>query len=234
MDVSGKHNEFFSGDFLPVSHNNGAGDSSSRPSGSRASPLLSVDHQAAITPLAPQERPERHDADLAMALQLQEEAEQRRRAERNGRRSSGPTSGGNNPPRRPQTGNIPIPLRSRAEARPSIPARTSHAPVSAVNRPSDAQDDDAPPAYEEASRGTPCVPPVGSPLHPSADRGPITSETQLIGTASNTSNASGLQSGVGRRNPLRRSSGFNEMAAYDSPQRLHPQAVVGGAGSARQ
>ncbi|EHY54527.1 hypothetical protein HRR83_004351 [Exophiala dermatitidis] len=211
VDISGKNNEFFSGDFMPVSHNDGGQPTGHGPSQQHLSaPPVS----AGAGPLSPQEQQEQHDADFAMALQLQEEEEQRQRAERNRRRSSAtpstPNTGagrGNNNntinPRR-STGagagvsNIPISVQPPAEARPAIPPRTSHNSVTAtantrpgVNRPADALDDDAPPAYEEAAKGPPYIPPLGSPLHPSAEPSPMNSNTQLSGTISRTSASAG-------------------------------------------
>lgn len=255
VDINGKHTEFFSGDFMPVSHNAPADESNTHPA-RRSSMLLSVGTPSnANAPLSPQEQQEQHDADFAMALQLQEEEEQRQRAERN-RRRSGQNQAGNansnssnannnhnhnnssNNNRR-SGGNIPIPLPSRPqEARPSIPPRTSRNPNPAVNRPSDADADDAPPAYEEAAKGRPYIPPMGSPLHPSSDPSPMNSNTQLIGTISNTSATSGLDShppgpnvAMGRRQPGRRMSAYNEQAQYyNSPQRIHGLNVAQGMG----
>ncbi|KIX07533.1 uncharacterized protein Z518_02186 [Rhinocladiella mackenziei CBS 650.93] len=236
VDISGRHNEFFSGDFMPVSHHDVGGESSTHPADRRSSQFLTVNHPTGATPLSPQEQQEQHDADFAMALQLQEEEEQRQRAERNRRRSGGNpvTSSGN---QRRSTGNIPIPLRPQTEVRPSIPPRTSHAPNPGVSRPADASVEDAPPAYEEAAKGRPYIPPLGSPLHPSAEPSPMNSNTQLTGTISNTS-ASGLDVhppgpnvGMGRRQPGRRMSAYNETAQYHSPQRTHGLNVVQGLGS---
>jgi ubiquitin carboxyl-terminal hydrolase MINDY-1/2 len=255
VDISGKNNEFFSGDFMPVSHNNPADESSTHPAARRTSQLLGPGTNAAAAssapPMSPQEVQEQHDADFAMALQLQEEEEQRQRAERNRRRSSANPPG--NPPqqpRRPQTsGNIPIPLRSNPttqvqhqapEIRPTIPPRNSHAPTPAVNRPADADAEDAPPVYEEAIKGRAYIPPLGSPLHPSSNPSPMASNTQLTGTMSNISQHSSTgvydaQSSqhppgpnAGMRNPRRRTSAYNEMQGYNSPQagRLHPQSAV--------
>lgn len=134
------------------------------------------------------------DADFAMALQLQEEEEQQMRRARaqsqaantnpaNGRsasygaglgvpsatrgrgqvtgRRTGSSGNSNN-------NNIPIPLRSnrtstQEESRPTIPPRRQR---DGVTRPSDVNDPDAPPAYEEATRTPVYAPPIGSPLHP--------------------------------------------------------------------
>lgn len=232
---------------MPVSHHDTGDQSSTHPTARRSSQLLSVDDAPGETPLSPQERQEQHDADFAMALQLQEEEEQRQRAERNRRRSGGTAATSTTPQRRPQTGNIPIPLRSQAEVRPAIPPRNSRASNPAVNRPADALVEDAPPAYEEAAKGRPYIPPVGSPLHPSAEPSPMNSNaqltgTQLTGTVSNVSNASG--SGLpdthppgpnaGRRPQGRRMSAYNETAQYyGSPQRLHPYAQGVGGGPSR-
>lgn len=258
VDISGSSNEFFSGDFMPVSHNGGGGDdSSTHPSARRTSQYLSANEQTA-GPLSPQERQEQHDADFAMALQLQEEEEQRQRAERS-RRRSGPTQAGNGGGSnstgntRRQSGNIPIPLRSQAEARPSIPPRASRANIPAVNRPADADGEDAPPAYEEAAKTTPYIPPVGSPLHPHADPSPMNSQAQLTGTISNTS-MSGTDGhppgpnappsvvpspGAGRRPTGRRPSAYHEQSQqqYSMPQRTYGLNVahqpVGYAGPSR-
>ncbi|RVX71968.1 hypothetical protein B0A52_04367 [Exophiala mesophila] len=242
VDISGSSNEFFSGDFMPVSHNGGGGDTSSiHPTARRTSQFLSANEQTP-GPMSPQERQEQHDADFAMALQLQEEEEQRQRAERNRRRSgttpANNTGGGTAPGNtRRQSGNIPIPLRSQAEARPSIPPRVSRANIPAVNRPADADSEDAPPAYEEAAKGTPYIPPVGSPLHPHADPSPMNSQAQLTGTISNTSQSgadghppgphapptAGPSSGAGRRPTGRRTSAYHEQTQqqYSMPQRTY-------------
>jgi len=247
VDINGKHAEFFSGDFMPVSHNASADESNTHPA--RRSLLLSPNTPSnANAPLSPQEQQEQHDADFAMALQLQEEEEQRQRAERARRRSSanqassgGNTSSSSNTNRRPG-GNIPIPLPSRpqAEVRPSIPPRTSRNPNPAVNRPSDADVEDAPPAYEEAAKGRPYIPPLGSPLHPSSDPSPMNSNLQLTGTMSNNSGSSALDShppgpnmAMGRRQPGRRTSAYNEQNQYyNSPQRTHGLNVAQGVGPA--
>ncbi|KIW77851.1 hypothetical protein Z517_07684 [Fonsecaea pedrosoi CBS 271.37] len=248
VDISGKHNEFFSGDFMPVSHHDGGDESSTHPAARRSSQLLSVSNVPAATPLSPQEQQEQHDADFAMALQLQEEEEQRQRADRNRRHGSN-TGSSSTQPRRSQTGNIPIPLRSTQpppEVRPPIPPRVSRAPNPGVNRPSDALAEDAPPAYEEAAKGRPYIPPLGSPLHPSSEPSPMNSNTQLTGTISNVSthSASGMVDtpshppgpNAGRREPRRRTSAYNEMSQYytNSPQRLQPpQGVSGPSGRGR-
>ncbi|EXJ70601.1 uncharacterized protein A1O5_06671 [Cladophialophora psammophila CBS 110553] len=245
VDISGKHNEFFSGDFMPVSHHDVGDESSTHPAARRSSQLLTVNNPPPATPLSPQEQQEQHDADFAMALQLQEEEEQRQRAERS-RRHGGNASAGSTQQRRSQSGSIPIPLRSTQpapEVRPPIPPRVSHAPNPGVNRPSDGLDEDAPPAYEEAAKGRPYIPPLGSPLHPSAEPSPMNSNTQLTGTISNisTHSVSGVGDApyhppgpnAGRRDPRRRLSAYNEMSQWysHSPQRLQqPQGVPGPSG----
>ena len=238
VDIRGSNNEFFSGDFMPVSH------SQAQPSNANSSQF---NHQQHLTvpdgsnaPLSPQEQQEQHDADFAMALQLQEEEEQRQRAENARRRRSGPGSQSNtrDSPRSSQ-GNIPIQLRpvnSRSdtpENRPMIPPRNARTQLQAVSRPADALDDDAPPAYEEAAKGKPYVPPLGSPLHPGSDTGasPMSSNLQLTGTISNVSvpgtisqpgpsapsyaGSSGPSGGRGTGRPgqqMRRMSAYHEQA----------------------
>lgn len=239
VDISGKHNEFFSGDFMPVNHNDAGGESSSHPTARRSSQLLSAPETSSAAPMSPQERQEQHDADFAMALQLQEEEEQRQRAERNRRRSgaspataaSAATSAAN--PRR-STGNISVSRPSQAEARPAIPPRSSRTGHPGVNRPADALVDDAPPAYEEAAKGQPYIPPLGSPLHPSSDPSPMNSNAQLTGTLSHTSapavdpHPPGPNAAMGRRLGGRRMSAYNETAQYYGPQRMQAQGVGGG------
>jgi len=202
-------------------------------------------------PLSPQEQQEQHDADYAMALQLQEEEEQRQRADRNRRRSTPATPGtntnssghnnngigigiGNGHPPRRSSGNIPIPLRSQPEVRPVIPPRNAHTTNPGVNRPVDPSDEAPPPTYDEAAKGRPYIPPVGSPLHPTAEPSPANSNTQLTGTISNTPGPSVDQphppgpnapNGAGRRQPGRRLSAYTETTSYYSPQ---PQRVPGG------
>ncbi|KAL6244641.1 hypothetical protein RBB50_008169 [Rhinocladiella similis] len=249
VDISGTQNEFFSGDFMPVSHSDGVDDSRRHPASRRTSQLLPAGDPGSAIPLSPQEQQEQHDADYAMALQLQEEEEQRQRADRNRRRStpatsttnnnnnnnnSGNNNGNNNgnAPRR-STGNIPIPLRSQPEVRPAIPPRNAHTTNPGVNRPVDSSDEAPPPTYDEAAKGRPYIPPVGSPLHPAADPSPANSNTQLTGTISNSSGPSveqphppGPNAPIsGRRQPGRRLSAYNETTSYYSPQQ---QRMPGG------
>ncbi|EXJ79602.1 hypothetical protein A1O3_07881 [Capronia epimyces CBS 606.96] len=239
VDLSGKHNEFFSGDFMPVSHHNVGDERSTHPTARRSSQLLSAPDAGAAAPLSPQERQEQHDADFAMALQLQEEEEQRQRAERNRRQSSANATSLN---QRRSPVAIPAPVRSQAEARPAIPLRTSHTTNRGVNRPADALEEDTPPTYEEAAKGRPYIPPVGSPLHPSAEPSPMSSNTQLTGTISHASapatdpHPPGPNAAVGRRQPARRLSAYSETTQYYSPQRIHsltPAQGVSGGGPSR-
>ncbi|RMZ87988.1 hypothetical protein DV736_g4777, partial [Chaetothyriales sp. CBS 134916] len=202
VDISGAHNDYFSGDFRFVSHEQ----ADSRNAGDSGAILDHHQHLSVpdvASPLSPQEQQEQHDADFAMALQLQEEEEQRERAASARRMRSGTQQGNQNrrSPRGSAT-NIPItltPVPSRSDApenRPAIPPRAGRGGAGplAVNRPSDALEDDAPPAYEEAAKGKPYIPPVGSPLHPTYSSEPgasaNASSTQLTGTTSNISRAS--------------------------------------------
>ena len=197
VDISGHGNEFFSGDFMPVTHHQAVNSAQQQ--------HLTVEDPSENGPLSPQQQQEQHDADFAMALQLQEEEEQRQRAEQARRRRSGQGTNlqpGQSP--RGSTGNIPITLtRSRQsqsdtpENRPTVPPRNQRQGPPAVSRPLDANAEDAPPAYEEAAKGRPYVPPVGSPLHPSsgptgADSSisPMSSSTHLGGTANTGNNLS--------------------------------------------
>ena len=212
--------EFFSGDFMSVSHSNApAASRSIDPSGPRSSSQFSAVNDS-TAPLSPQEQQEQHDADFAMALQLQEEEQQR--VDRNRRRT------GSN--RQPES-NIPITLRPRPppEARPTIPPRTSRADV-AVNRSAALTEDDAPPAYEEAAKGRPYVPPLGSPHHPSADPSPRASTSTLSQVASAPIPITGPphQPPPGAappnvlRRPQRRTSAYGENNSQYSGTRVGP------------
>lgn len=201
-DITGARSEFFSGDFNSVSHGGSvhpiphSQTSAANPQRSRTTPI-----PAGSAPgMTPQQQQEQHDADFAMALQLQEEEEQRMRQARSQRQSQDSGRGGqrNQGPRRSGQG-IPIPLRSNGpstnEARPAIPPRNMQNRNPAVNRPSDADAVDAPPAYEEAARTIPYVPPIGSPLHPSSSH-------DLYGSSSTSTtnvHAQGQTSGVTSR-----------------------------------
>lgn len=226
-DINGARSEFFSGEFSSVSH----GDSrhamphsqtaAANPQRSRTTNAVSDIAQA----LTPQQQQEQHDADFAMALQLQEEEEQRMRrgrAQNQGGRGGGGGGGGggrggtrNQGTRRGQ--GIPIPLTrnnnlsSSGEVRPLIPPRNAQSRNPGVNRPSDANAIDAPPAYEEAARTSPYVPPIGSPLHPSSTH-------DLTGHASTSMtniHASGQTTGVTNGPPRSASYDYRTNAQQD-------------------
>jgi hypothetical protein len=174
VDVSGQHSEFFSGDFRPVGNIEEVIDSPPQPSSLRNS--SSHLHEPALNaaPISPQEAQEQHDADFAMALQLQEEERARQESANVRRRSAqirNPNAGA--PP-----SNIPIRLRP-ADVGPTVPPRNQRSNPG-VNRPSnDAPDDDAPPLYEEAVKGAPYIPPPGHPQHPASDPSPRASTSAI-------------------------------------------------------
>jgi MINDY deubiquitinase len=228
--------EFYSGDFRPVG---GTGLESSIPGSYPSAPAsaLSGPRQSSNKPLSaptvlshvsPQERQEQHDADFAMALQLQEEEE--RRANQNRRRPG---------PNRNTEGNIPIRLRSRQDAprqdvpqqevRPAIPPRTVRTSNPGVNRPADNEMDDAPPAYEEATRSKPYIPPVGSQHHPGADPSPRNSTTQLTATTSGTSSSSWQDQPTTPSPGPRRLTHPRRMSAYgENSSRYVPGSYISG------
>jgi MINDY deubiquitinase len=158
VDVSGQSSEFFSGDFRPVGNveepsqsrqaeRNGHQSTSSTSAGPEQG-----SSQGIAAPTSPQDQQQQQaDADFAMALQLQEEEEARMDDARGRPAASNPLSNRN------QDGN-----------RPAIPPRNRRNP--GVNRPIDPNSDEAPPpAYEEAAKGKPYLPPLGHPQHPSFD-----------------------------------------------------------------
>lgn len=239
-DINGARSEFFAGDFSSVSHEDSrhAMPHSQTPAANsrRSSNQIGVsDHFADSSAMTPQDQ-EQHDADFAMALQLQEEEEQAMRRRRGQQNQMGPSGrgggsgGGSQHPqqgRRPQ-GNIPIPLRGNrnpatAENRPLMPPRNTQSRVHGVNRPSDADGEDAPPAYEEAARTTPYLPPLGSPLHPSSSTdlsgrgGPSTSTTSVHAqgqTTGMTVDRPGMGRMPGQFQHRRRTSAYGENSEH--------------------
>jgi ubiquitin carboxyl-terminal hydrolase MINDY-1/2 len=165
VDVSGQDGEFFSGDFRPIGHAEAVGEvRESRSDGSSTNPAtrLSTQSYGVASPASPQEQQQQADADFAMALQLQEEEEARMDDSR--RRSAvndlmtGRDSGRSNSSR----------SRDQEPVRPPIPPRNVRS--QGVTRPVDPNSDEAPPpAYEEAAKGRPYIPPSGHPQHPSFD-----------------------------------------------------------------
>jgi hypothetical protein len=186
VDVSGQRSEFFSGDFRPVGNVEEIIDSSPQPTGHRNSSSHLHEPQHTAPPISPQEVQEQHDADFAMALQLQEE-EQARQDNANSRRRSAQnriSNAGGTP------SNIPIRIRP-ADAGPAVPPRNQRSNP-AVNRPtnnSSAADDDAPPLYEEAVKGAPYIPPPGHPQHPASDPSPRASTSGITPVVSASSSA---------------------------------------------
>ena len=209
--------EFFSGDFRPVggeaaiSSGGGSGygnaGAAADPSGPRRSSQYLTAEPVAATPISPQERQEQHDADFAMALQLQDEEEQR--ANQNRRRPGpGPGTGRS----ASSQANIPIRLRPPEEVRPAIPPRTSQRrEVPAVNRPVEEGAEDTPPTYEEAAKGRPYIPPVGSEYHPATDPSPSPSARTSV---------SRINSNIEQPPPI---SAGGSASGSTGPRRLQPR-----------
>lgn len=197
VDVSGQNSEFFSGDFRPV----GNADASKQPQQSRSdgTSTMRIIQQSTETPglaspPSPQGQQQLHDADFAMALQLQEEEEARmddfRRL---------PSANDATPSRNSDLSNS-LRLGEGDGSRPAIPPRNTR--NQGVNRVIDASLDEAPPpAYEEAAKGRPYLPPTGHPQHASFD-----SQSPFSGPSSPMHSFS---PGV-RQAPQRRMSAFQE------------------------
>ena len=217
VDVSGQRSEFFSGDFRPVGNVEEEIDSSQN-SHHRASSSNLREPPFTAPPISPQEVQQQHDADFAMALQLQEEeqarqdnANSRRRATQN--RSSN-TSGA--------PSNIPIRLRP-ADTGPSVPPRNQRSNTG-VNRPaaSTAADDDAPPLYEEAVKGSPYNPPPGHPQHPASNPSPRDSTSAITPIVSGSSSMPRSTPQRPPTQPARAPQPQRRMSAYQEAQSRGP------------
>jgi hypothetical protein len=223
VDVTGQHSEFFSGDFRPVGNVEEVVDSPPQDSGHRNSSSHLHPTQHTAPPTSPQEVQEQHDADFAMALQLQEE-EQARQNSANARRRPAQNRPSNaaGPP-----SNIPIRLRP-ADASPPVPPRNQRSNPG-VNRPtSSVPDDDAPPLYEEAVKGAPYIPPPGHPQHPASDPSPRSSTTGITPVVSTSSS---VPRPAPQRAPApaprvqqqqRRMSAYQEAQQYGRPDVARP------------
>lgn len=165
VDVNGQNSDFFSGDFRAVG-NADAPDQAHRSHdnlSSIANPLQPPNQSAALSlPTSFQDQQQQADADFALALQLQEEEEAR---VDDNRQFSG--VGASLPTRSTNTSNSRR-VWDQESSRPTIPPRNAR--NQGVNRPTDLNSDEAPPpAYEEAAKGRPYLPPVGHPHHSSFD-----------------------------------------------------------------
>lgn len=207
VDVSGQNSEFFSGDFRPVG-NADANDQSQQPQSDDSSathgPLPSGRSQGLASSSSTRKQQQQADADFALALQLQEEEEARMDDSRLRSNVNEPVTN------RTSEMNNSHSLRERAGSRPTIPPRNTR--NQGVNRPVDTNSEDAPPpAYEEAAKGRPYVPPAGHPQHPS------------FGGQSPTSGPSTPMHPPGPRMgqpPPRRMSAFQESSQLQSPPPL--------------
>lgn len=209
-DWSGQHSEFFSGDFRPVGNNVEPTPPGRFPSEPSSVPPVTFSSSAA--PMSPQELQAQADADFAMALQLQEEEEQH--AKRARRRSHQGRSD-----RSSNDSNIPIRLHPvPQESRPLIPPRTQRAENVGVNRPSDLDLEDAPPAYEEAAKGKPYQPPVGSPHHPDFHPIAVSPTVRLTPAVGVGSSGSNTISPVSTRPQEPRRPQQRRMSAYSENQ----------------
>jgi hypothetical protein len=228
VDVSGQRSEFFSGDFRPVGNVTETINPSSQASGRRASSSCLNEPPHTAPPISPQEAQEQHDADFAMALQLQEE-EQARQANPNSRRRAAHNRG-SSAGEDPRSSNIPIRIRP-AETGPVVPPRNQRSNPG-VNRPTNndsAADDDAPPLYEEAVKGSPYIPPPGHPQHPESDPSPRTSTPAITPTVPGSSPAlrpvrerAPAQPARAPQQHQRRMSAYHEAQQYQRPELARP------------
>jgi ubiquitin carboxyl-terminal hydrolase MINDY-1/2 len=164
VDLSGKDSQFYSGDFKPVGNVDANCQVRQRQSDAGLQPAQS---SGFMSTASTQEQQQQADADFAMALQLQEEEVARLDDSRRQHRAN------DDLPHRNQTTSNSIRPGDQDTIRPPIPPRNARS--QGVNRPTDPNSGEAPPpAYEEAAKGKPYLPPLGHPQHPSFDgRSPI-------------------------------------------------------------
>ncbi|RYP06492.1 hypothetical protein DL764_003143 [Monosporascus ibericus] len=177
--------------------------------------------ESSAPPRSPNQEQEDRDLALALQLQEDEEARhhaaqaaRRREAElseqfieQQGRQ--GPPAargrgggamgarGGSAPPTPPRTTSANHQRGGRGGTRPVVqhvrplvpPVTTTQRP--GTHRPADADVDDAPPSYEQASKSTPYLPPAGHPSHPSSSPG----------GPSNSNSRTDVSTGAGRGGP---------------------------------
>jgi hypothetical protein len=164
VDVTGFNTEFLAGDFRAVGHGPSSATGPTSPAGPRTSSTAAngtpPGHEAAQSPLSPQEQ---SDADYAYALSLQfQEEEQRERTESeqnpNGGSGAGPGPGNRN--------SVPVRLTGPAAHMDNPPARSSSTGLRTRPPPGNAGSDDPnapPPPYEQAAGGPRYSPPTGRP-----------------------------------------------------------------------
>ncbi|KAL9621444.1 MAG: hypothetical protein Q9160_004087 [Pyrenula sp. 1 TL-2023] len=182
VDVSNKNSGFFSGDFRPVGNvpESARAQKQADPSDwsakqgpntpaptSQKGPLsrLNTSHQSVIpSPSSPLQ--EQADADFALALQLQDEEEARVQQSQSQSPSNRRRSSNHPPPQPPRPGRSNrVPSQTAAEIRPAIPPRRQNNPAVSRSAALENDEEEAPPAYEEATKRPAYQPPVGHPSH---------------------------------------------------------------------
>lgn len=223
VDVSNKDSDFFSGDFRPVGNvsESALPQHRSDPSTWNAkqgphTPIQSrlpnqsshpnLLNQEVTSPTSPLQ--EQADADYALALQLQDEEEARAQQSQSQNPSHRHRSS-NQPPPQP-----PRPNRGQStEVRPIIPPRRQN--NVAVNRSAQLDnDEEAPPAYEEAAKRPAYQPPVGHPSHeghmptgPDLGRAGATQQVSPVDARSQRVSGGYGNAGLGVHGPGRRTYG---------------------------
>lgn len=239
-DVNGECSEFFSGDFKivggpaqydhPASSSNASAANAHRDWTTVQGRKGKEKTQPEGPPLSPSEQ---EDRDLALAMQLQDEEDQRHNAEQAQRRREsqlseqfieqqavrrGPVglrqANGSNGSRQA----APATSSQRTSAAASTPARGVRPagpqqvrslvpPVlrsQGVTRSADAEVDDAPPSYEDAARDRPYVPPAGHPSHPNSSPASSVAAPRLA--PSRAPGIAGIPPNAGGPSGLRRGS----------------------------
>lgn len=207
-------------------------------------------HRSQVDERPPMSPKELEDRDLALALQLQEEEDERHRAEQAQRRREsllseqyieqqgvrqGPAGLRQGPDRVATT----VTGRRQSSATPSAPptAAQTRRPTQqtvrslipqtvprhqGVSRPTDDEDDDAPPSYEQASKAPSYVPPTGHPSHPTSSPSTSMNSSPVPGTSTP------LRAPVAQRQQSSNPSGFRRGSFR---QGVPPAAAGGGPGS---
>ncbi|KAI4594406.1 hypothetical protein KJ359_008430 [Pestalotiopsis sp. 9143b] len=109
-------------------------------------------------------------------------------------------------PARTSSTSVNVPVRGGGNtargSRPVQQVRPLVPPANTTHRPTNTDDDEAPPTYEQASRAEPYVPPSGHPNHPSSSPGSATSARRRASQPTPAQAGPSNPGGMGRGRPM--------------------------------